>query len=185
MNTSESIFSAFVNGNLEPFYASNYPDLLMYAVSILKGSDAVILAEDCVQNAIEKTYYRRDEFESAAQWKMFLLACIRNGAISMLRSSRASHNYSSQFEDSDLQHDYMLDYIKEETLSRLMNAIDSLSPDLREIFNLSFEDGMKIADIATRLNLAEITIKKRKAKLIDTLRRLLGNDYSFLAPFLL
>lgn len=185
MNPSEQIFIEFVNGNLAPFYARNYPDMLMYAVSILKGSDVVILAEDCVQNAIEKTYYHRDEFESAAQWKMYLLACIRNGAISLLRSSKASLTYTEQLDDSDLQHDYMLDYIKEETLSRLMNAIDNLPADLREIFNLSFEDGLKIADIASRLNLAEITVKKRKAKLIDTLRRLLGKDFAFLAPFLL
>lgn len=185
MINSESIFSAFVKGNLKPFYASNYPDLLMYAVSILKGSDAVILAEDCVQNAVEKTYYRRAEFESAAQWKMFLLACIRNGAISMLRSSKASQNYAEQLNNSDLQHDYMLDYIREETLSRLMNVINSLSPQLREIFDMSFEDGLKISEIASRLNLAEITVKKRKAKLIDTLRRLLGADFAFLAPFLI
>lgn len=184
MKSSERIFTEFVNGNLKPFYDGNYPDLLMYAVSILKGSEVVILAEDCVQNAIEKAYYRRHEFESPAQWKMFLLTCIRNGAISMMRTSRASHNYTEQLDSSSLQHDYMLDYIKEETLSRLMNAIDSLPPNLREIFDLSFEEGMKNTEIAVQLNLAEITVKKRKAKMIDHLRRLLGKDFAFLAPLL-
>lgn len=181
---ADHIFSDFQEGKLDSFYAYSYPDLLMYAVSILKGSESVLLAEDCVQNAVEKTYFRRFDFESATQWKMYLLACIRNEAISLLRTGKASRNYVDNLSEMDFEQDYQTEYIREETLSRLMNAIGSLPSALREIFDLSFDEGLRNADIARRLNIAEITVKKRKARMIEILRSLLGNDYAFIAPFL-
>lgn len=179
MKSSEYVFTCFKSGNLKPFYERDYPDLLLYAASVLRGSDMMLLAEDCVQDAIEKTYYRRSDFKSVAQWKMFLLTCIRNRAIGMLRSDSASHNYVDMLAHEDNTHDYIADYIRQETLAQLMTAIDALPQELRAIFDLSYEEGLRNAEIARRLNIAEITVKKRKARLIDYLRRIMGNDYVF------
>ena len=56
----------------------------------------------------------------------------------------------------------------------LFEAIDSLPEQYREIFDLSFESGLKNAEIAKMLGLAEVTVKKRKAKLLAMLHDKLG-----------
>ena len=72
--------------------------------------------------------------------------------------------------------DALHDYIELETRTRLYNAISSLPDDLRQVFNLSFEQGLRNPQIASMLGVAEITIKKRKAKLISRLRAMLGEE---------
>ncbi len=43
---------------------------------------------------------------------------------------------------------------------------------------MSFDEGLRTREIAERLNIAEVTVKKRKARLIEILRaRLDGKTY--------
>ncbi|WP_300933507.1 sigma factor-like helix-turn-helix DNA-binding protein, partial [uncultured Duncaniella sp.] len=44
----------------------------------------------------------------------------------------------------------------------------------RDVFDLSFEQGLKNAEIAHLLDIAEITVKKRKERLLNMLRAKLG-----------
>lgn len=170
-NISELAFRHFIAGDISKFYDYIYRDMLLYASSCLPGNMS-LMAEDCVQNAVEKAYHRRESFVSAAQWKAFLLTCIRNQATSLYRSENAALNYSEfVMHSSEIQEDMLLDYIHRETLHRLYAAIDALPSELREILQLSFEQGLKNAEIAERLGIAEITVKKRKARMIIELRR--------------
>ena len=128
-----------------------------------------------MQDAVEKAYLNAESFSSAAQWKAFIITCIRNRAISLIRKENAKGNYLNEtFNPSMLTRDVMTDYIEVETRTRLFNAIATLPPELRQIFNLSFEEGLRNPEIAARLGVAEITIKKRKARLITRLRDIFG-----------
>ena len=174
--TSELSYRRFIEGDIAPFYDNMYRDMLLYASSCLPGHMA-LMAEDCVQNAVEKAYRNRERFESAGQWKAFILTCIRNQAISVFRSDNAAGNYTEYVRNSsDLHEDMLLDYIHRETLSRLYRAIDDLPSDMRELLELSFEKGLKNSEIAARLGVAEITVKKRKARLILMLRKSLPDS---------
>ena len=174
MNWTDEIFLNFCRGKIDDFYSYLYPDLLIYASSLLSGND-VTTAEDLVQDAVEKAYLNAESFSSAAQWKAFIITCIRNRAISLIRKENAKGNYLNEtFSPSMLTRDVMTDYIEVETRTRLFNAIATLPPELRQIFNLSFEEGLRNPEIAARLGVAEITIKKRKARLITRLRDIFG-----------
>ncbi len=174
MNWTDEIFLNFCRGKIDDFYSYLYPDLLIYASSRLSGND-VTTAEDLVQDAVEKAYLNAESFSSAAQWKAFIITCIRNRAISLIRKENAKGNYLNEtFNPSMLTRDVMTDYIEVETRTRLFNAIATLPPELRQIFNLSFEEGLRNPEIAARLGVAEITIKKRKARLITRLRDIFG-----------
>ncbi|MDD2292653.1 MAG: sigma-70 family RNA polymerase sigma factor [Bacteroidales bacterium] len=65
--------------------------------------------------------------------------------------------------------------IEQETLRKLFVAIDKLPEKYRQIFEMSFEQGLKTAQIAQQLGISESTIKKRKSKMIKTLRNELGD----------
>ena len=54
--------------------------------------------------------------------------------------------------------------------------MDALPEMYRELFRLSFEQGLKNAEIAELLCVSEITVKKRKARMLEKIRRLLGRD---------
>lgn len=180
MTWSDDIFDEFRHGRIDSFYTHIYPDMLVYATSLLKG-DLALRAEDCVQDAVEASYVRRNQFATSGEWKAFIITCVRNKAISIKRHSVAQANYISSLElDPEPTVDALHDYIEVETRMRLYNAISTLPEQLRQVFNLSFEEGLRNPEIARRLGVAEITVKKRKARLIENLRRLLGNDADLL-----
>ncbi len=176
---SERIFENFCRGKIDDFYTYLYPDILVYATSLLQGEQA-FRAEDYVQEAVEASYRRRNEFVSAGQWKAFMITCIRNKVISVKRHRDAYDNYvASVGNDLTVSEDILHDYIEVETRTRLYNAIAMLPEELRQVFNLSFEEGLRNPEIARRLGVAEITVKKRKSRLIENLRRVMGHDADF------
>lgn len=59
-------------------------------------------------------------------------------------------------------------------LLTLYNAIRSLPEEYRELLRMSFEDGLKNSEIAALLGVSEITVKKRKARMLEMLRDAIG-----------
>ena len=186
MGRYDEIFEAFRKGELAPFYRRMYPELILFAGRIL-GHDYAFMAEDHVQDSVFKAYERRNSFVSAMQWKVFLYTCVRNAAISCLRHRSARQNYLAQTEVSDDA--LALGIVEQETISMLYEAIESLPPEYRELLEMSFGEGLRNAEIASRLQVAEITVKKRKARLIDLLRESMGGkvdkEYLLLLLYLL
>lgn len=161
---------------MRPFYTAMYPGLLLYASRIL-GQRLAYMAEDCVQTAVINTYIRRAEISDEQKWRAWLLTAVRNNALMQLRSDeyRREFETSSMLSENEAE-DVSLALIEQEVYSRLFSAVDSLPEKYRQIFRMSFEEGMKISQIAEELNVAEITVKKRKARLIELLRERLGNN---------
>lgn len=158
---------------MTPIYKYMYRGLMSYAIRIL-GEEIKYVAEDCVQDAIMKTYENLDAFETSAHWRSYMLTCLRNSALMMLRKKDAKSNYLATLEKKDFETDLMVTSIRQETLDTLFAAIDSLPDIYREIFNLSFEQGLKNKDVARLLNIAEGTFNKRKSNLILRLRSIMG-----------
>lgn len=190
MLTEQQIYNDFKVGRIDDFYKQIYPQLLSYAARNL-GAEYAFLAEDCVQNAIFKTYEHRGDFENLAPFKSFLFTCIHNEIISLFRKNSAKENYISQQEDEEQQLDFENSLIEQETQNILYEVIEELPEHLRRIFDMSFTEGLKNAEIAQRIGISESAVKKQKAKLIETLRQKLlsrtGNDLSalsFLLPIM-
>lgn len=180
------IFQSFLAGNLHPLYKHLYPGLIRYAAGLL-GDVLAFMAEDCVQDSILKAYLGRDEMESATQWRSWLFVTIRNRAVDMLRKAGNADLYAEEAKsESQIQEDISLALVEQETLDSIYAAVASLPEIYRSIFELSFEKGMRNAEVAEILSVAEITVKKRKARLIELLRDKLGRpiDENYLILFL-
>ena len=147
--TDLQVLQAFKKGQLELFYRRIYPGLLLYAVKNA-GDRHDFLAEDCVQNAIFNAWKRRDSFDSIYTLKSFLYTSVKNEIISLYRKGKAQERYSSQL--------------------LLFNAIHSLPDRERQIFELSFIEGLKNIEIAEQLGVSDSTVKKAKAKALEILR---------------
>ena len=163
----------FKNGNIGTFYSEVYPSLLTYAARYL-GQEFSFLAEDCVQEAVFQAYDHRSSFSSPMRFKSFLYACVHNNAVSILRKSHSKSNYVSQTKESYDNLDNTI--IEQETLDLLYDAIDHLPEELRRLFDMSFEQGLKNIEIAELLHLSESSVKKKKAKMISMIRKSVMDD---------
>lgn len=173
MIISTDILRDFKQGNLDGFYDSVYPSLVAYAIRCL-GTQHDYLAEDITQDAIFKVYLERDRFSDTSSFKSFLYTVVHNNAVSCLRKGQTHQTYMERHED--LTHDLQSTIIEHETIQLLYAAIDSLPDNLRQVFELSFEEGMTNKEIADRLNVSLGAIKKRKAKLIETIKKTMPDD---------
>lgn len=162
-----------MDGNLAPFYADCYPGLLRYAVRIL-GDDLSWLAEDVVQDTILRAYEHRHSLESVNKWRAWILTGIRNESIKLLNKSSSKHNYLSAVKPDQMQMAVEADMIEQETRDAFFAAIRSLPERYRVIVDMCFVQGLKNAEVAERLSITEVAVRKRKAKLLAMLRDMLG-----------
>lgn len=175
MHTLDEIFNEFIAGKMAPFYERYYPGMVMYASRIL-GDELHWMADDCVQDAVLDAYQKRHMFHSAAGWRSHMLACIHNKAVTALRKLSAMRNYTDRGDVETIESDATLALVEHETLDSLYAAIESLPQEYRELLRMSFEEGMKNSEIARALGVAEITVKKRKVKLLEMLRKNMGEN---------
>ena len=183
--TEEQILLDFTNGRIDSLYREWYRKLILYASRQL-GYDLGFMAEDCVQEAIYKTYQARNTLNSPFAFKSFLYACVHNQTVSILRKQSARENYLSSSEEEE---DFQNSYIEQETLDLLFHAIDNLPPKYKMLFDLSFEQGLKNAEVAKILSVSESAVKKQKAFLIqrlrDELKKTTDKDFMRLLLFLM
>lgn len=174
MNINEQIFQEFKRGNIEPLYMALYPSLHRYAERILEDRLAHE-AEDCIQEAFYKVFLNRKTFNSTLHLRTFIFTCVHNEIVSIIRKNQTHAKYISRLHDN-IEDKLFDDLVMQETLERLYMAIEKLPSYLREIFDLSFEQGLQNKEIADMLHLTPAAIKKRKAKLISTLREQFHDD---------
>ena len=168
MELTQDIYTGFMSGRMDDFYTRVYPSLLMFAARNL-GDTYAFLAEDCVQDAVYQAYERRTTFGTPSYLKSFLYQCIHNSAVSILRKHGSQQRYTQQQKAHD-EPDPTTAIIEQETLDLLFEAIDQLPNDLRQVFELSFEEQLTNLEAGRRMGISESGFKKKKAKLIAVLR---------------
>ena len=169
MELTSSIYHSFQSGRLDDFYTRVYPSLLLFAARNL-GDNYAFLAEDCVQDAIYQAYQRRSTFGTPSYLKSFLYQCIHNSAVSILRKYDSQQHYSHS-QTGNAEPDPATAIIEQETLDLLFDAIDRLPGDLRQVFELSFEEHLTNLEAGQRMGISESGFKKKKAKMIVLLRQ--------------
>ena len=174
MSIYVDIFLDFRKGVLTSFYRAMYAELMVYASRLL-GADFAFLSEDCVQNAVYKTFQKKDVFVDSNQWKNHLYLCVHNEVITVLRKGKAKDKYLATLEEE--KEDFLSGIIiEQETITMLYDAIDRLPEKYRQVFQKSFVEGMKNTDAAKALGIADVSYKKRKARMLELLRQDLKGD---------
>lgn len=170
MRESTPSYKEFQSGNMAGLYRSFYRPLISFATSYL-GPECAYLAEDVVQESFFKTYLRKDYLANSSSLKSYLYHTVRNTSLNILKKRNSHEKYLEAAEESEA--DITRKIIEEETFRLLFEAINELNPHHREVLELSYFEGLKNAEIAQRLGISEIAVKKRKAKLLQNLRNIL------------
>lgn len=165
----DHIYKSFRSGKLEPFYENLYPGLLVYASRQL-GDELSYLAEDCVQDAVMDSFNERHRLGNSMAWYSYMLKSIFHSSVSLVRKNNSRNNYLDSGVVEQASPDLDVAILEQEALDMLYQAIETLPQKYRVILRMSFVEGLRNAEIAKRLGIAEITVKKQKAQMLAMLR---------------
>lgn len=173
MEVLDKVYNDFKRGEINSLYAEWYVSMKSFAARYLTDAYS-LMAEDCVQDAIVNTYKTRETFTSPYQFKAYLYTCIRNNCIALLRKANSYQNWLEQQENQEEELTAII--IEQETLDLLHKAIAELPVKFQQIFDLSYEQGLKNAEVAQLLGVTIEAIDKRKAKMLALLRKRFKNN---------
>ena len=168
---------------LEALIHSYFPVLCKFAEKFLPDSS---LAKDVVQEIFIKFWNAGQHFQSIDALKGYLFAATRNGCLNLIRTrERQENRHRAVFEqdagDADRVH---LEIVQMENLDLIYQIVKDLPPAMQEVFFLSYEEGLTVAQIAVRLDMKLKTVKNHKYKTLLLLRSRFGQDRGPLLLFL-
>ncbi|HEY1882255.1 MAG TPA: RNA polymerase sigma factor [Candidatus Cybelea sp.] len=143
---------------LDGTYARYHSLLFSVAYNVLRNSDD---AQDCVHDALIRVWAKRVTYDAQrGALRSFLVACVRNQAISQRRASArltklAQNVQGAPFADREIS---VEDYVENR---RLYDAFKSLPEEQRAPLILSYFLGKTHAEIAADLGLPLGTAKSR------------------------
>lgn len=137
-------------------------------------------AEDVVSETFIKLLQRRGQMESPAKITAFLKVTARNACLDILK-----HNRVKSAKHADLLQNLLLtsepDFswleVREEFLRLVYAEVEKMPRKMKEIFLLSYKEGLKPAEIAERLNLNVQTVSNQKSNAIKLIKIALGQSF--------
>ena len=165
-------------------YKQLHQRLYFFAQRFVEEADA----KDVVSETFVQLWHKRSRLESAASVTNFLFVTVRNKCLNLVRNALIRRDKQSEILHL-LANSQATDLFDEQLTTELVRLIyaeiERLPPKMREIFLLSFSEGLKPAAIAERLQLSVQTVKNQKVSAIHLLQRALGHHAIYLTLLIL
>ena len=131
-------------------------------------------AQDITSDSFIKLYNRRSRFESIGNIEAFLRITVRNACFDHLRHIKVKTKRQEELIrelNREVEPDFAWVEIQERYMQLIYAAVEKLPEKMKVIFLLSFEEGLKPAEIADRLGVTARTVTNQKINAIQILRR--------------
>ena len=167
------------NGNELAFrqlFDSYHGKLYSYILKITESNET---AEDIVHDVFLKLWLQKERLLEIQQLNAYLFKMAQNAAYNGLRrlAKRAlvmnELSKGATHESSD-PNDKL---VRKEVLQIIHNAVGKLTPQQKEVFKMSREEGLKQEDIAKRLNISIFTVKRHLTDALNHLRNEITSSY--------
>ena len=153
-------------------FRTHYAHLVRMAQSILRDR---AVAEEIAQEVMLELWRRRESLEMEQTFAAYLIRSTRNRALNHIRHQRIaareaavasteSHSFPSADEE----------VLGIELQQAVRKAIEALPDKTREVFQLSREQGLRYAEIASVLEISVKTVEKRMGQALAELRERLA-----------
>ena len=149
---------------LAALYQRHYADMLRQAMTLLNDDED---SRDAVAE-IFATIARTDTVIMPKTEKPFLLRCVRNQCVNMIRKMSTRQRLSRLITLGTLEDENKDEGVNEERLRRFMHQW--LSPKAVTILYMRFADNMKYNEIAEALNISEAAVYKYLSQSLTTIR---------------
>lgn len=144
-------------------------------------------AEDVTADTFVKLWDRREQFKTLENISAFLHVTARNACYDFLKHSQVKSGKKDELVrqlSAASEADFSFQEIREEFLKLVYAEVEKMPKKMKEIFLLSYAEGLKPAEIAQKLDLIVQTVSNQKTNAINLLRLALG-DKPLLLAFLL
>lgn len=165
-------------------YRIHYLSLLSYAELLLDADEA----KDVVQDVFLNVWIHRENLNETLSVRSYLLHSVYNSALNILKKKGYSSEYISSFESEIKQMGSVLyDPDSNDIIHRLYNqelkisidaAINSLPTRCKEVFILSYLDGLPSKEISSKLGISLSTVENHIYSALKQLREKLRH-YQF------
>lgn len=170
-HTEQELLTDLHNGSEAAFtqvYRQYFERVLVYARRIVNEEDA----QDITADTFLQLWRKRSEFSHFGGIVQFLFLTARNGCYDRLRrlevrSKHAAH--LADLMDNDTQ-DFFVDQVRIEFVKLIEEQVQQLPERMREVFLLSFRDGLKPAQVAEQLGIHVKTVSNQKLSAVKLLR---------------
>ena len=144
-------------------------------------------AEDITADSFIKLWQRHAEFDSLDHIRAFLFTTVKNACLNFLQHSKIKdekhkdilHALTASQRDS-----FYLEEIRAELMQLVYAEVEKLPARMKQVFLLSYKEGLKPAEIAERLHISVQTVSNQKVNAINLLKTALGHTPLLLALLL-
>lgn len=190
MENEKPVIEQVKQGNRQAFnrlFNRYYRPLIGYASMFLPAEEA----DDVVQEVFLNVWLHRERLDESQSIRGYLLRSVYNTSLNTLKRGNRSVHYSSvsEMELQQLRHDFF-DPDRCEVLQSLYNsdirkdieqAIDRLPQRCREVFILSYLEGVASKEISHRLGISLSTVDNHIYAALKQLREML-KQYRNISP---
>ncbi|SEN16926.1 RNA polymerase sigma-70 factor, ECF subfamily [bacterium A37T11] len=166
-------------------YAQHWDSVFKLVKRILPNEDEVA---DVVQETFILLWEQRAKMERVVSIKSYLIVIARNKAFKVFQSRLKQTDYLEKMAGF---YSEAIDETEQAILSKNLEAmleaeIQKMPPRMQEIFILSRREHLSYKEIAERLQISDLTVKKQINKSLNYLRLKIDEDYlPYLILFLL
>ena len=119
-------------------------------------------------------------FVDKSHLKAYLFQAVHNQSLTFIRHQRfTTRMEGSESEEKADDNNYLKQRIEIEVFVEILNGIEQLPEHRREIFKLSYIEGLKISEVAEKLQIAEETVRSQRMKARKQLQVILKDLFPF------
>ena len=157
-----------------------YTTLCMFANQYVEDEN---VAADITQECFVKLWQLREDFMYLHQVKSFLYTAVRNKSLNELEHNKVITEYKNKISGKAQEAFFHDKVIEEESYRILVDAIDKLPPQMRNIMHLALE-GKSNPEIAETLGISGETVHSQKKLAYRKLREYLKGYYYLIFLYL-
>lgn len=144
-------------------------------------------AKDVTAESFTKLWQNRGSYDSLLHIRNSLYLATKNACLNFLEHAKIKEDRHADILRSliTLQNEnFYLEEIRAELMQLVYDEVEKLPAKMKQIFLLSYRDGLSPSEIADRLQLSVQTVKNQKQNAINLLKTALGNTPLLLALLL-
>ena len=152
-----------------------YKPLVIYAKRIVQDMED---ARDLVQDTFIKFWQKDNDFNSLAALRSFLYVSVRNACLDHIDRNQVRLKHSQYMVSNERIEEVTIlhSIIESEILRHLFETVDTLPEQCRKVIRMTFEEGMKPAEIAKELGVTISTVNNQKMRGLKLLKGRLSDQ---------
>ncbi len=150
--------------------------LFTYILNITESREA---AEDAVHDVFLKIWTGREKLPGIENINAYLYRITHNHALNGMRRMAKETLVMAELEKNTRVKSNDADdtLLRKEIRKFIQDAVNKLTPQQKEVFRMSREDGLKQQEIAQQLNISIFTVKKHLTDALNQLRKEIAQSY--------